>query len=297
MELRQIRCFVAVYEERSFTRASVRLHVVQSAVSAMIRQLESMRDIHLFERTPLGVAPTPLADALYARCKALLRQADELTAAFGGDVDEPRTPLVVGLPPSMSSGLLSDLLLDFMAAHPAVQLTVREGYSAVLTQAVIQHELDFAIVGVDHGETRVRMEHLLAEPLRLIRRAGPGLAAAEIGCAEAAKLPLVLPTLDNPLRLLIEREFRRHGIALAPALELDSLQATLALVRSGSYATMLTASVIADVADLQTAVLVEPRIERSLVVVSRPEDRLEGACADLVGRLRALLAQRNPQPD
>ncbi len=293
MDLRQIRCFVAVYEERSFTRAAMRLHVVQSAVSAMVRQLEGLRDIRLFERMPLGVAPTPLADAVYARCKALLSQFDELTAAFGGSVTELRTPLVIGLPPSMSSGLLSDLLLNFMAGYPEIQLSIREGYSAVLTEAVVKHELDFAIVGVDHAESRVRVQPLLSEPLRLITNRPGDFEGGELPCREAARLPLVLPTLDNPLRLQIEREFQVHGISLTPALEIDSLQATLALVRAGPYSTILPGSVIADVTDLHSAMLVEPTISRSLVVVSCPESASEGPREWLIGMLQQLFADRS----
>jgi DNA-binding transcriptional LysR family regulator len=87
MDLRLLRYFVAVAEERHVGRASSRLHMSQPPLSRAIRQLEDELGVLLFERTPKGVALTPAGTVLYEEAGALLGQADRIrsrvTAAAG----------------------------------------------------------------------------------------------------------------------------------------------------------------------------------------------------------------------
>ena len=72
MNLRDLEVFVAVYERRGFSRASLALGTVQSSVSMRIRRLEDERGVRLFERRRRVIEPTPSADALYASAKELI---------------------------------------------------------------------------------------------------------------------------------------------------------------------------------------------------------------------------------
>jgi len=85
--LRDIRLFVAVYEERSFTAAATREHATQSGVSQHIRKLEARFGAQLFSRQGGRVAPTPAGDSYYRRCVELLRAyqaADGAVRAYAG---------------------------------------------------------------------------------------------------------------------------------------------------------------------------------------------------------------------
>ena len=74
MDLRQVRCFVALYEEGSITKAAKRLHIVQPAVSMQIRKLETYNGIVLFDRTANGAKPNAAAHRLYPLCIAALEK-------------------------------------------------------------------------------------------------------------------------------------------------------------------------------------------------------------------------------
>ena len=80
--LRDIRIFVAAYEERSFTAAAVREHATQSGVSQHIRKLEEGFRVKLFNREKGQVAPTPAADAYYSRCIQILRNIESSNDAM-----------------------------------------------------------------------------------------------------------------------------------------------------------------------------------------------------------------------
>ena len=84
-DVKDLRCFVAVYERRGFGRAAIQLHTVQSAVSTRIRKLESLVGAALFERMHRGIAATSKGDLLYRHAKRVLDQFDELEKTVRGE--------------------------------------------------------------------------------------------------------------------------------------------------------------------------------------------------------------------
>src|SRR4051812_34747187 len=81
MELRHLETFVAVAEERSFSRAADRLHVVQSAVSTTIRNLEREWGVSLFHRTTHRVELSDAGGALLDEARAALAAAADVATA------------------------------------------------------------------------------------------------------------------------------------------------------------------------------------------------------------------------
>ena len=80
MELRHLRYFVAIAEERSFTRAAERLWVAQPSLSTQVRRLEAELGVKLLERHPRGVEPTPAGELFLARARVALAAADAAQA-------------------------------------------------------------------------------------------------------------------------------------------------------------------------------------------------------------------------
>ena len=84
MDIKDLRYFVAVYEERGFARAGVLLDTVQSNVSARIRRLELFLDVQLFERRRRGVVVTEKGEKLYRHAKRVIALVEETPAAVRG---------------------------------------------------------------------------------------------------------------------------------------------------------------------------------------------------------------------
>ena len=80
-DLKDLRCFVAVYELSGFARAAIELHTVQSAVSTRIRKLESVVGGPLFQRMHRGIVATPKGEKLYKHAKRALEQIEEFEKA------------------------------------------------------------------------------------------------------------------------------------------------------------------------------------------------------------------------
>jgi DNA-binding transcriptional LysR family regulator len=84
MDIKDLRYFVAVYEEGGFARAGVLLETVQSNVSARIRRLEDVLGVQLFERHRRGVVATDKGEKLYRHAKRVIALLEETPGAVGG---------------------------------------------------------------------------------------------------------------------------------------------------------------------------------------------------------------------
>ncbi|AAQ60236.1 DNA-binding transcriptional regulator, LysR family [Chromobacterium violaceum] len=125
MDIRQLKAFVAVFEERSITLAAQRLFVTQPTLSVTIRQLEDELGVSLFERQPRGVDVSENARLLYPQARRMLAQAQALAGMFRQRRD--CLPLCLGVDGDVSRSHLEALLARAARAEPAILLETREG--------------------------------------------------------------------------------------------------------------------------------------------------------------------------
>lgn len=145
-----MRYFVAVAEERSFSRAAERLHITQQSLSAAVRKLEARIGCELFVRTTRTVELTAPGRALLGTAPGVLAAADGALAATRAAGEMGRATLRVryGLD---CEHLLKPLLRAFAAAHPAVELSAWTGVDVENLQAVRQGRADAAFAWALRG--------------------------------------------------------------------------------------------------------------------------------------------------
>jgi LysR family nitrogen assimilation transcriptional regulator len=238
--LRDIRLFVAAYEERSFTAAAAREHATQSGVSQHIRKLEDALGVKLFSRNKSEVTPTPAGDSFYQRCLDVLRSHELATRTAKGYATGLTGEIVVGLMPTMTRCALAPALSAFVDTHPNTLVRIIEGYSAALTQQVRAGELDFAIVPAFSGMPGLKSRLFLRTPEVLV--SGPSAPfehMARACLASIGALKLVLPSKANTRRSLIETYCASNGVIIARILELDAMLGTLDFVARTDWMTIL----------------------------------------------------------
>jgi DNA-binding transcriptional LysR family regulator len=168
MELRQLEYFVAVAEERHFTRAAARMHVAQSGLSASIRSLERELGASLFVRNTRSVELTDEGRALLAEARHTLAgvaAAKDAVAAVQGLL---RGTLAVGTLQCLGAVNLPAVLARFHASHPGVEIRLRQGGSTDLIERVRTGDLDLAFVSAPlDGAPGVTLTPLAEEPMVL----------------------------------------------------------------------------------------------------------------------------------
>ena len=174
MDLRLLRYFVAVAEERHVGRAAVRLHMTQPPLSRALQQLEAEVGTVLLHRSSTGVSLTTAGSVLYDEARALLEQAEQVrcrvaaaagTAVFtlgtlGDSAGETGTPLVAA----------------FREQHPHVQVRLREADFTDPTAGLRTGLVDVALTRAPFDETGIRTHRLRSDPVGVVLRADDPLA-------------------------------------------------------------------------------------------------------------------------
>jgi LysR family tcuABC transcriptional regulator len=269
--LRQIRAVVAVCEEGSFTRAAERENATQSGISQHVAAAEQALGVKLFERTPNGVTPTPAGLRYYRRCVeavGALDQAADEARSLGRQVTGD---LRIGLMPTFTRAVLAPVLDDFVPRCPEVRLHIVEGYSGLLTEMVLDDELDFAVVPAFEGTIGLKSRLLVRDREMLISGPKRGLTAlAPLRLGELKPLKIVVPGPDNIRRRNLETYFQSHGVDIEAVLEMDAMIATLEFVARSDWVTVLPSVIsVNDIGrgELIVNPLVEPEMHAEFVVI------------------------------
>ncbi|OBJ59404.1 LysR family transcriptional regulator [Mycobacterium sp. 1423905.2] len=237
MDLRHLEYFLAVADERSFTGAAKKLHVVQSGVSATIRALERDLGVELFARGPAGVALTPAGHELRPHARATLdavRAAKDAVHATRGAV---RGTVTVGTLTSIDVIDLPALLAELYERHPAVQVHLRSTMagSAGLARELRDGDLDIAFIaftGTPPSDLHARL--VATAPLLLVVPARHPLAGrTEVALADLAGRSFVDGPPGYANRALVDDAFSAAGIARTVALEVADIGTAAAYIRKG----------------------------------------------------------------
>jgi DNA-binding transcriptional LysR family regulator len=164
-ELRLVRYFVAVAEERNITRAAERLHISQPALSAAVRQLEQQLGVDLLDRSDRVLGITPAGMLLAEEGRALLASADRVFEAVRGRDAAVVGRLRVGMTPTARYGLGPALLSAAAARASGVMLYPQEDTTGALLRDVRGGRLDLAVLFcAPEAEPSVVLEPLGGEP-------------------------------------------------------------------------------------------------------------------------------------
>ena len=269
--LRQIRAVIAVCEEGSFTRAAQRENATQSGISQHVAAVERTLKVKLFERTTGGVTPTPAGMRYYKRCVEAVGTLEHAAEEARSRAGEVSGELRIGLMPTFTRAVLAPVLDDFVPRCPEVRLHIVEGYSALLTEMVLDDVLNFAVVPAFEGTIGLKSRMLVRDREMMISGPRAGFTPlAPLRLAECRPLKIVVPGPDNIRRRNLETYFQAHGVEIAAILEMDAMIATLEFITRSDWVTILPSVIsVNDIGrgELIVNPIAEPELHAEFVVV------------------------------
>lgn len=236
MELRHLRHFIALAEERNFTRAAARELIVQSGLSSSIRALEKDVGALLFIRGTRPVRLTSEGEALLPAARHTLDAAEAAQQAVQDVHGVLSGQLHIGALQTSGHTLpFTSWLAEFSGAHPGVDISVQQLPALRMLQMVADGELDCALVSVvPERTTGLEVVPLVSEPIVLACAPEHPLAAAE---------SLTLDRLDGErfvetppqwaIRVMIDAAFRDAGLSRRVICEVNEWTMVLDLVAAG----------------------------------------------------------------
>lgn len=283
MELRQLQHFVAVAEERHFTRAAQRVNIVQSALSSSIRALEEELAAKLFIRSTRQVRLTAAGQALLDKARiaiAAVRDARDAVAAVQG---LRRGRLSIGTVQSLPAFLdLPTLIERFHGLYPDIEVRLCQGSSSQLLDKIRDGRLDLAFLPLGEPPQDVATTMIACDALVLACAPSHALAGRhDLSLAELRDEPFVDFQPDWGTRTLVDRSFLDAGIERRIAFEVNDLETLLALVRRNLGIALLPEAVVAArLPDFGMAELAEPELCWQLVAAHLPGQGEHTAPAD-----------------
>jgi|SRR5215471_10271632 len=293
MELHQLRYFVTVVREGTFTKAADRLYITQPSLSEQIRKLETELGGQLFQRLGRRLALTSAGEAFLPHAEKALFEVEQARAR----IEEVRGlrlgRLSIGAIPSVAARLLPAFVAEFRARHPGVDVVLREGsLSTDLEQQVHDGALDLAIIRLPGRRTDLEERLLVREPLVLVVPPGHRLGdRRSVALADLASEPFVTTGAGHGLRDLLDRCCRQAGFEPRVVLETGQLGSVIGMVLAGVGVTVLPRMAAGQ--EGRRIRIRDRHASRELGVVWRQGHELAPAARIFVDLLRSEMDQRH----
>ncbi|MGV8919846.1 MAG: LysR family transcriptional regulator [Pseudomonas sp.] len=275
MDFRQLRYFVAVYEEGHVGRAAERLSLSQPALSQQIRQLEHSLDVSLFERSSKRLLPTLAAHTLYNHALPLLEGMQRARDALRNFKGQSVRTLAIGVLQTVLN-LVPQLLDSLRKAQPHLVVQIYELSGMEIERRLLSGSLDIGISFLPAHQPGLHSLLLYEDELRLvIPSEHPLREFKKVSVSQAAELPMLLLGEEYQVRQIWQAELANHGRRPHVQAELNSMPGILDSLLNTTLATVLPGRVQRIHANpkLLWKPLTEPRVPLRVGLVYRDAQR------------------------
>lgn len=215
VKTRQLMLLIAIEEHGNIHRAAESLNMSQPAASKLLKDLEDLIGVPLFERLPRGMRATWYGESLIRHARIALASLGEA----GAEIEALRAGHAGNVSVGAISGPAMTLLPPVLAAlnreHPDLRVSVSIESSDVLLEQLAQNRIDLMIGRLfpRHDKRNLHYEPIADEEVCAICRPGhPLLAGGTPSLADLAALPWVLPPEGSVLRHRFELMFQEEGL-------------------------------------------------------------------------------------
>jgi LysR family nitrogen assimilation transcriptional regulator len=299
LDLRQLRYFVAIVENGSFSKAAAVLNVAQPALSLHVRNMEADLETQLLFRSPHGVLPTEAGEILLRNARVIIDQFAFAAEEIRGHEVEPSGEVRLGLPGTISQILSVPLIIAARKRYPRIKLTIAEAMSGFITEWIREAKIDLAVLYIPVQDRTLASHSVLSEQLCLLGPVDPMQgyklpADGPIAYKQVAELPLILPSLNHGLRELLEGVAGKSGLPLNTIIDVDSYGNIKELVEEGMGYSVLPFNAIArEVQDgrLKSWPIRKPELQRDVYLVHASDRPMPNAVTVIEALCRETLLE------
>ena len=291
MEIGQLEAFVAVVEERSFSRAAARLLRTQPAVSQAVRRLEEWAGESLLDRSTKSGVLTASGRLLYDYAKKVLNLRREARSALEELRTLERGKVSIGANESTALYLLP-VLKGFRARHPRVQVAVKRSLSREIPSALLRYEIDLGVLSFNPQNPDLESAVVSVDELCLIVPRRHRLArSGGVSIRELGEEQFIAHNIASPYRQRVIETFARYHTPLQIAAELPTVETIKKFVAMGMGVAFVPRMCVQEELARREFVALsvsELRIQRKLRLIYRRHSTLSAAAQGFLEIARAL---------
>jgi len=297
MELNQLETFLAVAEERSFSRAAIRLHRTQPAISQVIRKLEEAVGERLFDRAARDGALTAAGLLLRDYALRLLSLRREASSALGElkSLERGRLQLAAN---EYTCIYLLQAIHRFRREFPHITVTVHRMLASHIPEELIQRTFELGMISYHPDPARFRSIAVYADSLAFIVSPSHALAGAKrVSITDLGEELFVAHNVASPLRHRVIEAFQKYRTPLNMGIELPTIEAIKRLVAMGNGVALVPNLTVArelEAGDLVRVPVDELEAKRVLRLACRRQVTLSYAARAFLRTVRALAREKGP---
>lgn len=270
MLIRQAYYLLAVADHGNFTCAAAKLHISQPALSQRILDLEKQLGVQLFDRSGRTVKPTDEGRTYIQHVRRALRELDAGQRAMHDVADLMGGALRVAFLPLFTTHLVGPLMQEFYKRHPQVTVTIDILAQAALEAALVDDRLDVGVAFSDVEADEIEVERIHDDELCLVvGKRHPLYRKDKVRVLELDDAHLALLTHAFVTRAPIDRYFHTHGVRPRIAIEANSADSIIAVVRGAPIATVMPSDTASQITGLKAIPLLPSIGTWSLSVLQR----------------------------
>jgi DNA-binding transcriptional LysR family regulator len=296
VNLEQLRGFSEVAATGHFTRAAERLHIAQPTLSRQISTLEAELGMELLHRARGHIALTAAGERLLPLARRMLADAETARAEMAELAGLRRGRIRLGATPTLCTSLVAEVLAEFHARYPGIDIEILESGSRTLIAALLEGALDLALivtsVASDAARAVLELEPILTERLVVVSAAAGDDPFADapgaIEVPELARVPQIAFPENYELRVATDAAFRAHGLTPLVVVEGVEMDAALRFAERGIGVAVVPAMVAALHPALRAAPLADSALSRTVSIARRVDMAPAHANAALLGLIRGV---------
>jgi DNA-binding transcriptional LysR family regulator len=261
MDIHHLRIFVAVYKEKSFSKAAETINLSQPTISEHIKTLEKELSCRLFDRMGRQIIPTPEADRLYEGAIKILDDIEKLKEEVTLGRDSIKGELRVGASTIPGSYILPARAAEFKSRYPGVSFEIIIGDTGKITTMVKNHELIMGVVGAKLDPEVLQYQEVAEDDIILVCRSG-FVEEDVVVPAKLKELPFILREKGSGTRETFEIYLHSVGIdlnSLNVVAVLGSTDSVKEAVKSGLGVSFISRIAVEE--ELKRGLLKELKIE------------------------------------
>jgi DNA-binding transcriptional LysR family regulator len=295
MDIHQLETFLAVAEDKGFSRAAKRLRRTQPAVSQVVRKLEADLGEVLFERSARDGALTPAGEVLRDYAERMLALRTEAASAMQELKSLDRGRLLIAANEYTCLYLLP-ILNRFRSLSPQIGVTVQRSLASKIAEEVLQRTVEIGVLSFRPESDLLRSIAVYTDELVfVVNPAHPLTREKVVSIEDLGAESFIAHNVPSPLRRQVVAAFEKHNTPLNMGIELPSLEAVKRFVAMGNGVALVPGLTVGR--ELLAGELVQVRVEalrfeRQLRLVHRRQANLSHAAAAFLKVARSLSQER-----
>ena len=232
-EILDLKLFLAIFDMRSFHKASEALNMSQPALTRRIQALEETFGAKLLERSTRHVAPTRIGTELEPGFRRMVREFDDCIFSLGDHGVQPSGVLPIAAIPTAASAFLPHVLKRFTADYPDIHIRIRDVTPAEGLECIARGEAEFGINSMGASRPELKFTPIMDDEFALACRTDHPLAACDkVRWRDLVQYPLIVSQKSDN-RMVVDQALARSNLTLNWSFQVGHLATSFGLVEAG----------------------------------------------------------------